>query len=73
MKLGDNGEAFFVQETEQQNVSYAVKVNYNFVYNTAARQQGEPLSHSYPITPNLFKIPFLHVALSKDSSVYFVF
>lgn len=23
MKLGDNGEAFFVQETEQQNVSSA--------------------------------------------------
>ena len=22
MKLGDNGEAFFVQETEQQNVSF---------------------------------------------------
>lgn len=24
MKLGDNGEAFFVQETEQHNVSYFV-------------------------------------------------
>lgn len=29
MKLGDNGEAFFVQETEQQNVSYAVKKKLN--------------------------------------------
>lgn len=26
MKLGDNGEAFFVQETEQQDVSPAVKI-----------------------------------------------
>lgn len=25
MKLGDNGEAFFVQETEEQNVRSAVK------------------------------------------------
>lgn len=30
MKLGDNGEAFFVQETEQQNVSSAVKITYAF-------------------------------------------
>lgn len=32
MKLGDNGEAFFVQETEQQNVSfihYTMKVGKN--------------------------------------------
>lgn len=29
MKLGDNGEAFFVQETEKQNVSYAFKIKYN--------------------------------------------
>lgn len=27
MKLGDNGEAFFVQETEQQNVSSALKIH----------------------------------------------
>lgn len=30
MKLGDNGEAFFVQETEQQDVSPAVKIDCNF-------------------------------------------
>lgn len=30
MKLGDNGEAFFVQETEQQNVSFAVKIDCDF-------------------------------------------
>lgn len=30
MKLGDNGEAFFVQETEQQDVSSAVKIDWNF-------------------------------------------
>lgn len=28
MKLGDNGEAFFVQEAEQSNVSF-VLFNYN--------------------------------------------
>lgn len=27
MKLGDNGEAFFVQETEQQNVSLIMRQN----------------------------------------------
>lgn len=27
MKLGDNGEAFFVQETEQQNVSLVMRKN----------------------------------------------
>lgn len=27
MKLGDNGEAFFVQETEQQNVSVIMRKN----------------------------------------------
>lgn len=32
MKLGDNGEAFFVQETEKHNVSLAHK-EFSFAFN----------------------------------------
>lgn len=31
MKLGDNGEAFFVQGTEQHSVSFMMKLKYFFV------------------------------------------
>uniref|UniRef100_A0A665WKV4 phosphatidate phosphatase n=1 Tax=Echeneis naucrates TaxID=173247 RepID=A0A665WKV4_ECHNA len=45
MKLGDNGEAFFVQETEQQNVSSVTEIYVAFQLFTCR-------AHSFMLSPN---------------------